>query len=77
MHGRLPVSKAAAEVGDKGKPHFVTGGTSAGTRADHADPDEGRTRSAIQTCVQKIYANTDGSFSVDIGVHTNGCGRGI
>ena len=38
------------------------------------DLDNGNARSAIQTCVQKIYANTDGSFSVDIGVHTNGCG---
>ena len=42
-----------------------------------ADLDNDNPRSAIQTCVQKIYANTDGSFSVDIGVHTNGCGRGI
>lgn len=29
---------------------------------------------AVQTCVQKIYAHTDGSFAIDIGVHTNGCG---
>lgn len=42
-----------------------------------ASLDSGDSKLAVQTCVQKIYAHTDGSFSVDIGVHSDGCGRGI
>ncbi len=34
-------------------------------------------RRIVQTFVTKIYANPDGTFSVNIGVHSNGCGRGI
>lgn len=39
-----------------------------------SDLQNGNPKAAIRSCVQKIYANTDGSFSVDIGVHTSGCG---
>lgn len=40
--------------------------------------DEGRKKEVIQSLVQKIYSNADGSLTVHIGVvHKDGCGGGI
>lgn len=42
--------------------------------AEHISDDP---RRVIKQFVTKIYAHIDGSFTVNIGVHMDGCGRGI